>query len=74
MGVDCQGVKPGHHWQLSVTSGPHLKDRAQKTGEGQNVYGEESVSEMSPDLQLQVVVTFLTMKKNQSLDILNNAK
>lgn len=27
-----QGVKPGHHWQLSVTSRPHLKDRRPKTG------------------------------------------
>lgn len=31
-GGDSQGVKPGHRWQLSVTSRPHLKDRAQETG------------------------------------------
>lgn len=30
-----QGVKPGHRWQLSVTSRPHLKDGAQETGQGQ---------------------------------------
>lgn len=29
---DSQGVKPGHRWQLSVTSQPHLKDGAQETG------------------------------------------
>ncbi|CAB1439864.1 unnamed protein product [Pleuronectes platessa] len=33
LSVESQGVKPGHHWQLSVTSWPHLKDRAQETGE-----------------------------------------
>lgn len=31
-----QGVKPGHCWQLSVTSRPHLKDRALETGREKN--------------------------------------
>lgn len=37
---DSQGVKPGHCWQLSVTSRPHLKDTGDRMWKKKRILGD----------------------------------